>query len=136
VHAGDMITLETAEALKNLGKKFIAVSGNMDNEEVKSNYPLKKIFKAGNFKIGLMHGYGPPAGLIGVLQQAFAGEDLDMIIFGHSHKDFNETIGGVLFFNPGSATDRIHCEYNSYGMIEVTDRITARVIKIKSLGRE
>ena len=25
------------------------------------------------------------------------------IIFGHTHKPFNETIGGILFFNPGYA---------------------------------
>jgi putative phosphoesterase len=25
----------------------------------------------------------------------------DVVVFGHTHKPFNETLGGVLFFNPG-----------------------------------
>ena len=27
----------------------------------------------------------------------------DAIVFGHTHKPFNETIGGILYFNPGYA---------------------------------
>ena len=26
-----------------------------------------------------------------------------MVVFGHTHKPFSETLGGVLFFNPGYA---------------------------------
>ncbi|HXE42840.1 MAG TPA: metallophosphoesterase family protein, partial [Candidatus Baltobacteraceae bacterium] len=25
----------------------------------------------------------------------------DVVVFGHTHKRFNETLGGILFFNPG-----------------------------------
>ena len=58
-------------------------------------------------------------------------KQVDVIIFGHSHIPCNERIDGVLFFNPGSPTDKIFAPYNSYGMIEITGKnINARIIKI------
>jgi predicted phosphodiesterase len=42
----------------------------------------------------------------------------------------NEKIGKILFFNPGSATDKVFAPYNSYGIIEVNDKIDAKIIKI------
>ena len=124
-----MIDLEAIEELKNVCSKVIAVAGNMDNPEVKSKYPVKELFKVGVFKVGLMHGYGAPGNLISVLEDAFKLDAPDLIIFGHSHKAFNERVNGVLFFNPGSATDKV-AEDNSYGIIEITDRINGRLIKI------
>jgi hypothetical protein len=35
------------------------------------------------------------------LQARIARERPDAVIFGHTHKRFCETIGGILFFNPG-----------------------------------
>lgn len=132
IHAGDMIGLEAIEELKAVCPKVIAVAGNMDNQEVRSQYPLKELFKVGNFKVGLMHGFGSPANLISVLEDAFKLDKPDLIIFGHSHKPFNECVNGVLFFNPGSATDTITAEYNSYGLIEITDQINARIVRIQN----
>jgi hypothetical protein len=130
VHAGDMIGLEAIEELKTVCPKVIAVSGNMDNDEIRLKYPVKDLFKIGDFKIGLMHGFGSPANLISVLEDAFKLDKPDLIIFGHSHKPFNERVNGILFFNPGSATDTITAEYNSYGIIEITDQINARIVRI------
>jgi len=129
-HAGDLINLEAVEQLKKVCPKVIAVAGNMDKQDVCSVYPAKQIFQVGVFKIGLMHGCGAPANLINVLQDAFKFDAPDLIIFGHSHRPFNERVGGILFFNPGSATDKITAEYNSYGLIEITDKIKAQVIRI------
>jgi len=130
VHAGDMVDLGAIKELHSVCKKIIAVSGNMDRNEIRKAYKEKEIFKVGNYKIGLMHGYGPPANLIDVLKEAFKTEEPDIIIFGHSHNPFNETINGILFFNPGSATDKVHAAYNSYGIIEIADKICAQVIRI------
>ena len=37
------------------------------------------------------------------LQRRTIREKPDVIVFGHSHKPFNQTIGGILYFNPGYA---------------------------------
>jgi putative phosphoesterase len=37
------------------------------------------------------------------LKAALARHRPDVVVFGHTHKPFNEVIGGTLFFNPGYA---------------------------------
>lgn len=130
IHAGDFIDLSVLDKLKTVCKDVKAVWGNMDPYEVRKQLPEKEIVRVGNHKIGIMHGYGPPNGLIGLLGEIFKEEDVDIIIFGHSHSAVNEKRGDILYFNPGSATDKIFALYNSYGIIEINDKIKARIIKI------
>jgi hypothetical protein len=129
MHAGDMVDLRVINELKSVCPKVIAVAGNMDHEEVKNKYPLKEIVEVFGRKIGLMHGCGSALNLVELLKDAFKEDKPDIIVFGHSHKPMNEFIDGVLFFNPGSATDFM-AEYNSYGLIEINEEINARIIKI------
>jgi putative phosphoesterase len=37
------------------------------------------------------------------IRRRIARERPDVVVFGHSHKPFNEQIGGTLYFNPGYA---------------------------------
>lgn len=129
VHAGDMVSLEAVGQLQKVCPRIIGVAGNMDDAQVKEKYPPKQILNIGKFKIGVMHGWGAPANLIGVLKEAFKNDNCDVIIFGHSHRPMNERIGDTLFLNPGSATDK-DAPYNSYAMIEIAEKISARIIKI------
>jgi uncharacterized protein len=129
VHAGDMVHLGAIDELKLSCSRIVAVAGNMDSQVVKKKYPLKQVFDILGFKIGLIHGSGAPLNLLNVLKDAFKYDDCDVIIFGHSHKPMNEYIDGVLFFNPGSATDPA-AEYKSYGIIAIDKKINAEIIKI------
>ena len=55
-------------------------------------------------------------------KRRLARERPDVVVFGHTHKRFCETIGGILFFNPGYSgkpkpgTERsvafLHCDEN------------------------
>ena len=38
-----------------------------------------------------------------VVRRCVARERPEVVVFGHSHKAFNEVMGGVLYFNPGYA---------------------------------
>ncbi len=129
LHAGDMVDLRVIDELKSACPKVVAVAGNMDQEAVKKKYPVKEIIDVLGRKVGLMHGGGAPANLLQLLKDAFKEDKPDVVVFGHSHKPMNEFIDGVLFFNPGSATD-FSAEYNSYGIIEINGGINARIIKI------
>ena len=130
IHAGDLVDLSVLDTLKKVCKNLMAVWGNMDNYEVRKKLPEKEIFKIGNFKIGLMHGYGPSSDLIDLMTNVFKNNNVDLIIFGHSHCALKEKRGNILYFNPGSPTDKIFSNFNSYGIIEINEEIEAKIIKI------
>ncbi len=130
IHVGDLVDLSVLKKLKSICANTIAVRGNMDPLDVRTQLPEKEVIKVAKFKIAIMHGYGAPANLIGLLSSVFKEDNVDVIIFGHSHNSVNEKREGVLFFNPGSATDKVFSEYNSYGIIEINDTIEAKIIKI------
>ena len=130
IHAGDLVDFSVIERLKKVCPKVIAVYGNMDPFEVRSKLPKKEIINVGKFRIGVFHGYGASANLIDLLTGIFKNDKVDIVIFGHSHSAFNERRGDTLFLNPGSPTDQIFSKYNSYGIIEINDKIEARIVEL------
>lgn len=132
LHAGDLTKIDVLDCLKKISK-VEAVWGNMDPTEARLALPDKKVLELAGKKICLMHGYGRPDDLIEVLKKEFSEQKPDVIVFGHSHMPFNKYIGGILFFNPGSATDTIFAPYRSYGIIEIIDgTIKAEIYRLKN----
>lgn len=129
MHAGDLVSLAALDELKSVCQRVEAVSGNMDSQAVMRKFPPKQLFNIQGFKIGLMHGSGAPVNLISMLKDAFKDDKPDVIIFGHSHQPMNKLEDGILFFNPGSATDTLLSDA-SYGIIEINQEINARIIRI------
>jgi hypothetical protein len=128
VHAGDFAEKDLFEKLNTL-RPTKAVCGNMDSEPLRRILNNKEILDVGKFKIGIIHGYGAPANLIDVVKNEFRG--VDAIIFGHSHAPVNIVKDGILFFNPGSPTDKIFAKDNTYGILEITDKkIEGKIVKI------
>ncbi|HLD69794.1 MAG TPA: metallophosphoesterase family protein [Candidatus Omnitrophota bacterium] len=131
VHAGDFCSWEDVEKFKKM-KDLRAVYGNMDVSRIRRSFPRTQIFKFGSFKVGLFHGDGPASIALENVKAEFAKEKTDCIVFGHSHQPFNQTIGQVLFFNPGSPNDTIRAPYRSYGILEIVDqKIVGKIIKVK-----
>jgi uncharacterized protein len=130
IHAGDLITLRVLDELRSVCNNVTAVYGNMDSHEVRQVLPEKEILKVGKFRIGVMHGQGSPSKIIEFLGSIFKDSEVDIVIFGHSHESFNEKVGNILFFNPGSATDKIFSTYNSFGLIEINGTIKSKIIKL------
>jgi putative phosphoesterase len=128
VHAGDMVDLSVLNQLRSLCPTVICVAGNMDPDSVREVVRQKEIIPIGNFRIGVMHGWGSPQNLIKLLQENFKDDKVDAIIFGHSHHPFNEKVKGILFFNPGSATDKVFSSCASYGIIQVDKTIEGSII--------
>lgn len=130
LHAGDFVD---REFYKNLEKKFnlIGVYGNMDSEEVKEILNLKRTFKIEELNIGLIHGRGGPGSLMEYVRGEFEGEELDVIIFGHSHQALSRKKDNILLFNPGSPTDKIFAPYRSIGILNIEGKnIDAEIIKL------
>lgn len=129
LHTGDLVILDVLKRLNDICE-VIAVWGNMDCREVREILPEKKIINIKKFKIGIFHGWGAPFNLINLAEKEFQKDKCDVIVFGHSHSPFNEVRNGVLFFNPGSPTDKIFSPYNSYGILEINDEIKGKIIKL------
>ena len=129
LHAGDLVGISVLDELKKLAETQ-AVYGNMDGPKVRKVLPEKRIIKAGKFTIGLTHGHGPPFNLIDRVKREFT-EKVDVIVFGHSHSPINEARDGILFFNPGSLTDKIFARYNSYGILTINDEIKGKIVRVK-----
>ncbi len=130
LHAGDFVDISVLAHLKKVCCNVHAVRGNMDHDDVRNKLPDKELFKVGKFNIGLMHGYGAPNKLIELMLTVFKNDNVNLIVFGHSHHPVNEKRNGILFFNPGSATDKIFSPYNSFGIIEINDEIKPRIIRL------
>ncbi len=128
IHAGDFIEKELLDKLKAL-RDTRAVCGNMDSNDLRRILKPKEAFSVGKVKIGLIHGYGAPANLVDTVKSEF--KDVDAIIFGHSHAALNIVKDGILFFNPGSPTDKIFAQANTYGILEVKDKkIEGKIVRI------
>lgn len=129
LHAGDLITLEVLKELESVAKTM-AVAGNMDYPQVIQALPPKRVLNFGLYKIGLIHGWGSPNGLADRVKREFKDADVDCIVFGHSHTPFNQRIEGVLFFNPGSPTDKFFAPFNSLGILEIDQDIQGEIIRV------
>lgn len=98
IHAGDIGTMEIINELERIAP-VTAVYGNTD-----SGLPLKEVevFELGRHKFLLQHIVQPHTPAV-LLSARVHLEKPDMIVFGHTHKPFNQVIGDIWFFNPGYA---------------------------------
>jgi putative phosphoesterase len=122
VHSGDFVMLPVLEGLKNLGQ-VKAVRGNMDSPDIRSVLPEKELLVINDKRIGIIHGSGSPWGIESRVREQF--DQVDAIIFGHTHQAKNEVIGDVLFFNPGQAR-------NSYGILTIEDEVQGKIFRVEN----
>jgi putative phosphoesterase len=125
LHAGDVVAKPVIEQLSEVADT-VAVKGNMDQGDVIRILQESRIVNVQGFKIGLTHGYGPPWGMMKKVRKMF--DDVDCIIFGHTHQPMVEVNDGILFFNPGSPTDKRFAKVNTFGLLEVTDKLIPRLV--------
>jgi len=126
LHAGDIVDNSVIEELETIAKVEV-VKGNMDKPDVP--FPVKKVLNVEALRIGLIHGFGSPFGIRNRIRKEF--DEIDIIVYGHSHKPYNKTENGVLFFNPGTPTDKIFALYNSVGILEIKgDSVKGQIIRL------
>jgi putative phosphoesterase len=95
LHAGDIGDPDIIKRLESIAP-VIAVRGNVDVTEALSKFPLKKIIRIGGKQILLVHN-------ISDMDIKPEEKNIDIVVYGHSHKAAKEIKNGVLYFNPGSA---------------------------------
>jgi putative phosphoesterase len=120
IHAGDFTDVQVLKELEQLGR-VKAVQGNMDSVELKTLLPVKEIVEIENKRIGITHGSGSPWGIEERVRKMFESDRIDIIVYGHSHQSQNKFIDGILFFNPGKATD-------SFGILTIDGEAKGEII--------
>jgi putative phosphoesterase len=127
LHAGDLTRIGVLEAFD--GKRCIAVRGNMDRGTAAERLPQKRVVTVAGKRIGLIHGGGSPIGIEKRVMRAFS--DVDIVVFGHTHKPFCRWIKGVLVFNPGAYCGTLLLKRKrSVGILSMADPISAEHIAI------
>jgi hypothetical protein len=98
LHAGDIGNATIISELEAIAP-VTAVYGNTD-----MGLPFKEteIIELAGRKF-LIHHIVNPLAPDDRLKQRIARAQPQVVVFGHTHRMFCETIGGVLYFNPGSA---------------------------------
>ena len=98
IHAGDIGRQEVISGLCKIAP-VTAIKGNIDRGEWAAQYPDTALVKLGGRSFYVLHNLKELD-----LDPAAAG--IDVFVSGHSHRPKIETVGGVLYLNPGSAGPR------------------------------
>ena len=114
LHAGDVSTAETLDAMRALGPPLHAVQGNVDCARLRDELPLELRLAVGGVAIGVVHDAGPARGRLARMRRRFP--DADAVVFGHSHIPLHERADAFQIFNPGSPTERRRSPHHTMGL--------------------
>jgi hypothetical protein len=127
LHAGDVTCEEVVRFMQQ--KIFYGVHGNMDSPRVRGMLSSHEVITIEGVRVGLTHGRGGPEGLEERILKDF--DQVDMIVYGHSHIPVDHVRYGVRFFNPGTATGPARSGENTVGLLEFSDNgVTGRIIPV------
>jgi putative phosphoesterase len=126
LHAGDVVELSVLDFFADKEVKLVA--GNMDSWEIKQSAPIKQVIQIEGYKLGLIHGWGSPVGIEDRILKEF--DDIDILVYGHTHNAASFTKSGVQFFNPGSPTDKRFATKNTIGILNIGNQISSQIITI------
>jgi putative phosphoesterase len=105
---------------------FDAVAGNNDGAAIRERFGRRKILRVEGVRIGMVHGDGRRGTTKSRALEAFDEGEVDVVLFGHSHRPVVGRERGVLVANPGSPTDKRLNPLYSYAVLTV-DGAEARV---------
>lgn len=136
IHVGDYTSKNVLNGLINLkGHQFIGVHGNADPLSIMNQVLEKEIIEVNGKKIGITH---PAVGgtyentKMKILRK-FKDDDVDAIIYGHTHDPIIEDFNGIMLINPGKGY--LEKEYfgspTSFAILTLDKKIHAEIINIK-----
>ena len=98
IHAGDIGSPDIVPRLAEIAP-VTAIRGNVDTQAWAQAFPLWEVVTLGGRTIHVIHDRAD-------LEVDPATAGFDLVITGHSHQPKTETVGGVVYLNPGSAGPR------------------------------
>lgn len=127
LHTGDWRSPDVLETLSTFAE-VKGVYGNVDGKEMRALVPARQLIDIGGLRIGLVHGHGEKKTTEQRAIEAFAEEQVDAIVFGHSHIPVIKYFKGVLLMNPGSPTDKRKLPFYSFITLEIGDDIRPELV--------
>ena len=119
LHGGDINSRKILEELNKIAPVY-AVRGNNDKEWAE-DLPEDLRVELGGLRFYMVHNRKHiPAGL----------KDIDIVIFGHSHKYEEKRENGILFLNPGSCGPRRFTQPVTYAVLETAEDGAVSVSRI------
>jgi putative phosphoesterase len=113
IHAGDWVDEAALDAIEARAARLIACHGNNDGPGLRRRLPEIAYATLGGLRLAVLHDSGPSTGRTDRLAARF--DDVDLLVFGHSHIPWDTTAGtGLRLLNPGSPTDRRRQPYATY----------------------
>ncbi|GAB1769255.1 metallophosphoesterase family protein [Priestia megaterium] len=118
IHTGDFQTIDVYNELRVFAPVH-GVIGNVDSEELQQVLPTSLLLPFDDVTIGVAHGHGKGKTTEKRALLAFEHQQVDAVIFGHSHIPVHKQIGDITLFNPGSATDKRRQKQFSFGLLYI-----------------
>ncbi|MGO5073893.1 metallophosphoesterase [Clostridium sporogenes] len=127
IHLGDFTSPRVLEKIKKK-KKVIGVWGNNDRGRLRQELKEKEIVTLNGYKVGLFHGHGTEKNTLDRVYNIFKDDNVDIILFGHSHQPMIKTKNKTLIINPGSPSKKIRERWFSYVVLSLKkDKIEAKI---------
>ena len=102
IHAGDIGKLGIIDRLEQIAPVY-AVEGNNDSF---GKFPNDRLEEFYGQRILIRHIFGELHQLKKSDRQMVAQVQPDIVVFGHSHRPYQQRLGTTILFNPGSAGPR------------------------------
>ncbi|MGE6203487.1 metallophosphoesterase family protein [Guptibacillus hwajinpoensis] len=118
IHVGDWQTQAVYEELKSYAP-IKGVYGNVDEAFFINKFNEKLILDLESHRIGVTHGHGKGKTTEQRAVAQFQGDDVELILFGHTHIPLHKEYDGKIIFNPGSPTDKRRQARYSFGKLTV-----------------
>lgn len=132
LHTGDTGALAQLRVLEEVAP-VAAVRGNADPVETQDALPDRVLIHAGTQTILLLHGHQGKTAV--TTARRAASDEIDLVVFGHSHQPLIDREGETLLFNPGSPTERRWNPHFGVGLITLTDeRIAPDLILFEEMA--
>ncbi len=138
IHVGDYTSAQIVSGLIKLkGERFKGVYGNADPLEIRNKLTSTEFITIQDIKIGITHpaSGGPEENLEKNLLTDFEQDDLDILIYGHTHESKILKKNNTLLVNPGKG----YLETNFFGppttiaLLKIDDgKVQGTIKEIKS----
>lgn len=123
IHAGDVGTPAVLDELGVIAP-VTAVHGNTDAGELAFRLPSRRSVAVSGTRFLIGHVR------LDLLREGVA-EDVDVVVFGHTHVPLVERHAGVLYLNPGSPTRSRGGHGHTVALVETAgDGVSARIVRL------
>jgi len=127
LHAGDVGSEAVLAQLAALAP-VTAIHGNADPPALQRELPARRIVRLAGTRLLLVHQAQVGRRWLPEVRELIAAEHPEVVIFGHSHRQYVARHDGALFVNPGGGGRRRFHLRRSVAVLRLEPRPSARIV--------